>query len=326
MNVAGTRSTKVSVILPVYNGARFVRESIDSVLAQSFSAYEVVIVNDGSRDESEDVVRPYLSRANFKYLAQANQGVAAARNAGIRLADGELVTLIDQDDLWLPDKLELQVGYMDAHPEVGLLHTRVGFIDADSRAMEQMWPGWVRDCAGWRTDKQLAGNPIAPLTAMFRRSCLDAVGLFDPACAPADDWDLWLRISRQAQLGFLEAVTGLYRYHDSNESKNILKMKLAEIRVVEAFLRRDEAAITRREREIAETKLRKFYDRAARLLRDAGRDAEASAVRRKLYRLRLTSSLRRAGLLGVASRMGWVGRAYGLDAHRRRQAQRSASE
>jgi len=187
VNAAGARSTKVSVILPVYNGARFVREAIDSVLAQSFGVYEVMVVNDGSRDESEDVIRPCLSRPNFKYLAQANQGVPAGCNAGIRLADGELITLIDQDDLWPPDKLELQVRYMDAHPEVGLRHTRVDFIDADSRAMEQMWPGWVRDCAGWRTDKQLAGNPIAPLKAMFRRACRDD-GLFDPA------WDACWRL------------------------------------------------------------------------------------------------------------------------------------
>jgi len=109
MKAADTLSKRVSVILPAFNGASFVYEAIDSVLAQSFRACEVVTVNDGSRDESEDVIRPYLSRPNFKYLALSNQGVAAACNAGVSLADGELITLIDQNNLWLPDRLEQQV-------------------------------------------------------------------------------------------------------------------------------------------------------------------------------------------------------------------------
>lgn len=287
---------KVSVILPIYNGARFVREAIDSVLAQSYRAYEVVIVNDGSLDESEAVIRPYyLNRPNFKYVAQSNQGVAAARNAGIALAEGELLTLLDQDDLWLPEKLAMQVRYMDEHPEVGLLHTLVGFVDAQSRAMDRV-AGWVSECSGWCTEKLLQGNPIAPLTAMFRRSCVAAVGGFDSACESADDWDLWLRISRHAQVGFLDVVTGLYRYHESNVSKNVLRMKLAEIRVVEGFVRREGSAASPGEQKVAEAKLGKFYRRAVQLLREAGRDAEASALLRRLFRLRLAAVSRRLGL------------------------------
>lgn len=294
---------KVSVILPVYNGARFVREAIDSVLAQSYRGYEVVIVNDGSLDDSEAVIRPYLDRPNFKYVAQSNQGVAAARNAGIALAEGELLTLLDQDDLWVPEKLSMQVRYMDEHPEVGLLHTRVGFVDAQSRAMDQV-AGWVSECSGWCTEKLLQGNPIAPLTAMFRRSCVDAVGAFDSGCEPADDWDLWLRISRHAQLGFLDVVTGLYRYHESNASKNVLRMKLAEIRVVEGFLGREGSVASRRERQVAELKLGKFCLRASQLLREAGRDAEALALERRRFRLRRAALLRR---LGLSSLLAWAG-------------------
>jgi glycosyltransferase involved in cell wall biosynthesis len=322
MTAAIAAPPRVSVILPVYNGARFVRAAIDAVLGQSFAAFELVIVNDGSTDASEAVIAPVLSRPNVRYLAQPNQGVAAARNAGIRAARGEFVALIDQDDVWLPEKLALQVRYMDSHPEVGLLHTGVGFIDAESRPLDRLGPGWVAECAGWCTDRLLAGNPIAPVTALFRRQCLDAVGLFDPECVPADDWDLWLRLSRQAQVGFLPEVTALYRYHDGNESRNVLKMKLAEIRVVEGFLRRDGARCDRREREIAEAKLRKFYDRAARLLREAGRDAEAAAFRRRLFLLRLGASLRRVGLAGFP--VPWGGNGRASEAQERRGAQRPA--
>lgn len=120
--------------------------------------------------------------------------------------------------------------------------------------------------------------------------------MFDQGCAPADDWDLWLRISRHAQLGFLDEVTGRYRYHDANESSNVLKMKLAEVRVIEGFLRRSPETIIGGEREVAQKKLLKFYDRARRLLRSAGRGAEAAVLRRKAIRLRLAAALRQSGL------------------------------
>src|SRR5438067_8321397 len=121
----------VSVITPVYRGERFVAATIQSVLAQTYRDWELVIVDDGSPDDSAGIIDGYLPHPQIRFIRQANAGVAAARNTGIANARGEFVALLDQDDLWLPDKLERQLLYLNARPDVGFVHSRVDCIDAD---------------------------------------------------------------------------------------------------------------------------------------------------------------------------------------------------
>jgi glycosyltransferase involved in cell wall biosynthesis len=229
---AAATDAVVSVILPVYNGERFVQHAIESVLAQTHRRLQLVIVNDGSTDGSRAVIARYLSDPRIIYREQANQGVARARNAGIAAATGAYVALIDQDDLWLPEKLEHQVRYLEDHPEVGLLHARVRCIDAGGEVRSCDGVIWVYPFQG-RCAPQLArGNGIAPLTVMLRRSCIDDVGTFDQLLAPADDWELWIRIARQYELGFSDEVTALYRWHGENVSGNRVTMHRAVLRVL----------------------------------------------------------------------------------------------
>jgi glycosyltransferase involved in cell wall biosynthesis len=122
---------RVSIIVPAYNAAAYLPYAIDSVLAQTYQDWEIVIVDDGSTDNTRAVVDAYRSRLRdrLQYIFQPNRGVSAARNHGIRAARGEFIALLDADDVWLPQRLELGVNALDADPAVGLVHSRVARID-----------------------------------------------------------------------------------------------------------------------------------------------------------------------------------------------------
>jgi len=265
---------RVSVIIPVYNGERYFARTIESVLAQTYSAKEIVVVDDGSRDSSREVVARYLRHSNIRLIAQENAGVAAARNAGIRAASGEYIAVLDQDDLWLPDKLARQVEYLDEHPEIALVHSNIHFIDeAGERIPDPEW-AWVAPTCGQVLPELVQRNSICTCTVLLRKRALEQAGLFRQALAPADDWDLWLRIAARHPIGFVDAVTACYRVHQGNESRNLLKMQEAEIRVVETFIHEHPGAVGD---AITRAKLFSLYSEAARLLERSGRHAEARA-------------------------------------------------
>ena len=262
----------VSVIIPVYKGAAFIAQSIDSVLAQSYPDIELIIVNDGSPDNSDAVIQPYLADPRVKYIEQQNAGVAAARNAGIRVASGEYIAVLDQDDLWLPDKLARQVEYLDEHPEIALVHSNIHFIDeAGERIPDPEW-AWVAPTCGQALPELVQRNSICTGTVLLRKRALEQTGLFRQELAPADDWDLWLRIAARHPIGFVDAVTACYRVHQGNESRNLLKMQEAEIRVVETFIHEHPGAVGN---AITRAKLFSLYSEAARLLERSGRYTEA---------------------------------------------------
>jgi glycosyltransferase involved in cell wall biosynthesis len=262
----------VSVIIPVYKGAAFIALSIESVLAQSHLDLDLIIVNDGSPDNSVAVIQPYFADPRVKYIEQQNAGVAAARNTGIRAATGDYIALLDQDDLWLPDKLACQVEYLDKHPEIALVHSNIHFIgEAGERIPDPEW-AWVAPTYGQVLPELVQWNRICTCTVLLRKSVLEQVGLFRQELAPADDWDLWLRVAARHPIGFVDAVTACYRVHQGNESRNLLKMQEAEIRVVETFIREHPGAVGD---AITRAKLFSLYSEAALLLERAGRHAEA---------------------------------------------------
>lgn len=264
--------SRISILMPVYKGERFIAQSIDSVLAQSYPDIELIIINDGSPDNSAAVIQPYLADPRVKYIEQQNAGVAAARNAGIRAAAGEYIAVLDQDDLWLPDKLARQLEYLDEHPEIALVHSNIHFIDdVGERIPDPEW-AWVAPTCGQVLPEMVQRNSICTCTVLMRKRALEQAGLFRQELAPADDWDLWLRIAARHPIGFVDAVTAYYRVHQGNESRNLLKMQKAEIRVVETFIHEHPGAVGD---AITRTKLFSLYSEAARLLERSGRHAEA---------------------------------------------------
>ena len=224
--------------MPVYQGERFVATAIGSVLAQTYPAIELVIVNDGSTDKSAAIIKQFLPHPKIRYIEQTNSGVADARNTAIGNSSGALVALLDQDDQWLPDKLACQVDYLETHPDVSFVHTRVECIDAIGAACSCI--GAIADYPyqGRRVGQLLLGNRITASTVLMRASCIDNTGMFDQRFAPADDWELWLRIARLHTVGFIDSATALYRIHGANVSNDRVTMQRAALKVIDSIAQR----------------------------------------------------------------------------------------
>ena len=229
---------KVSIIIPVYKGERYIADAIQSVLEQSYQHYEMIIVNDGSPDNSRNKIEPYLHLPKLKYLEQENKGVSAARNLAIRHASGELVAFLDHDDLWLPDKLQTQVTYWRQHPEVGLVHSNYRNIATDGSPLPDMRsPRWPTDVEGDCFKELFIRNRIAMVTTIVSMKALEQVGAFNESIRGAEDYELWLRIAHAFPVGYVPEVLALYRVHDTNASHDKLKMTLAELQAMESVVR-----------------------------------------------------------------------------------------
>lgn len=185
-----TRNPLVSVIIPTYNRGWILKEAIESVLMQDFTDFELIVVDDGSTDNTLDILGDY--RKKLTVIEQHNQGVSAARNRGIKSASGKYVAFLDSDDLWLPQKLSRQVEYFDSHPEVLICQTEEIWVRNGRRVnpkkRHQKFSGMI-------FEPSLALCLVSPSAVMIRRNLFDEVGLFDESLPACEDYDLWLRIS-----------------------------------------------------------------------------------------------------------------------------------
>jgi len=199
----------VSVILPVYNGQQFLAEALDSVLAQTYPQMEVLVMDDGSSDNSSSIATQYLT---IVYHKLAHQGVAAARNAGVRLSTGDILAFIDQDDLWTPDKTAEQVEYLQKHTEVDVVSCHTEFF-LDGIASK---PDWLREARF-----QKPGKNFTLGSSLIRRSVLESVGLFDTVYKSASDHDWFVRaLDAGNQIGHMEATFLKRRLHQGNHSND----------------------------------------------------------------------------------------------------------
>lgn len=180
----------VTIVLPTYNRCRLVCRAIDSVLEQTYQAYELIVVDDGSSDATADRLADYGDRVTV--IKQANRGVSAARNAGIQAASGEFIALLDSDDVWLPQKLERQIAFFRTCPQAMICQTEEIWI----RNGKRVNPGKRhKKHSGMIFEKTLPLCLVSPSAVMLRKSLVDEVGLFDESLPACEDYDLWLRIS-----------------------------------------------------------------------------------------------------------------------------------
>ncbi len=191
-------SPLVSVILPSYNRADWLRAAIDSVLAQDYPAYQLIVVDDGSQDETPALLRSYGNR--LSRLRQSNKGVSAARNAGIGRAQGELIAFLDSDDRWLPQKLAVQVAYMQAHPELLFCQTEEIWMRRGVRVNPKQKH---QKQAGMIFEPSLRLCLISPSAVMMRRDFFQKVGRFDESLPACEDYDLWLRACSRYPVGLV---------------------------------------------------------------------------------------------------------------------------
>lgn len=186
----------VSIIIPTYNRAALVQQAIASVLAQTYTDFECIVVDDGSLDDTKAALQPLIAGARIHYAHQPNAGLSAARNHGLRLARGAYISFLDDDDLYEPRKLARQVEYMKAHPDAMLVHCwfrKFSDQNPDLGLRKTDWfQGWIypQMLSYWR---MLMATPCL----MFRRELFDEVGVFDESLRYAEDFDMWRRIARK---------------------------------------------------------------------------------------------------------------------------------
>lgn len=204
----------VSVLIPTYNRALFICEAIASVLTQTFSDFEIIIVDDGSTDNTEMLIREF-SDSRIIYIKQKNKGRSHARNVALSCARGRYIAFLDSDDVYLSGKLALQVSYLDSHPHVGMLYTSADCIDsAGNKAL-----GKYTATVSGRIYKSIAFfRPITITlpTVMVRRELFDEVGSFDENLHRFEDTDMWRRISKMTCIDALSEVTCKLRTHSDN--------------------------------------------------------------------------------------------------------------
>lgn len=212
-----------SVIIPTYNRAQMVCEAIDSVLAQTFNDFEVVVVDDGSTDGTSEVLRQrYGDRIH--YLYQENQGRAAARNRGIRVSGGEYLVFLDSDDWLLPRALEIQVGFLDHHPDVDVVYGDGYYCDRDGKPQQlisEERPPVPEE--GLLAIMVLHNVVVATHSAMVRRRALEMLGSpwFDEHLRGTEDADFWLRlVARDAYFAAHDQLVCRYRLHEGNASSH----------------------------------------------------------------------------------------------------------
>jgi glycosyltransferase involved in cell wall biosynthesis len=205
--VAKLNTPAVSVILPTYNRERFVGEAIASVQAQSFSAWELVVIDDGSSDATRDVVAPFLSDRRIRYIHQQNAGSSVARNRGLEATSAPLVAYIDSDNTWYPDFLALAVDQLSVHPEVDFVYGALVTFLHNLRSACILWEPFDRE-------RLIAGNFIDTNVVVHRRELVARYGLWDPRLSRLNDWDFALRYTTDKPAYALNALAAFYRQVD----------------------------------------------------------------------------------------------------------------
>lgn len=221
---------KVTVIIATYNAIAYLPSTVDSVIQQTFTDFEVLIVDDGSTDETVEWVSKLVD-PRVRLISQANQGVAVARNQGIMGAQGEYVAFLDADDLWEPTKLEKQVKCLEENPQVGLVNTSIVNIDEQGKPLGAVNASDIEgNVLKYIVEENLILCGSAP---MVRRSCLEAVQGFDQKLMSAEDWDLWIRLAARYDFAVVREPLVLYRQHLNSKSNNIERHLKHRLKVID---------------------------------------------------------------------------------------------
>ena len=211
----------VSAIIPTYNYGKFVTEAVESALAQTYEPLEVIVVDDGSTDNTKQILEPYMSR--IRYIYQKNQGLSAARNTGIAAARGEFIAFLDSDDLWHSRKTEVQVRYLQENPHVAL---------AAGVAVPDLGHGWP-EIHSDRMEATLVSfadvflkTRFGPSSVIASKQVFCTVGNFSTELRSAEDRDMWIRVASQYQMARIDLPLWFYRIHGNSMSKNAAQMEI----------------------------------------------------------------------------------------------------
>ena len=276
---------RVSVVIPTYNCARFLGQTIDSALRQAYRDFEIIVVDDGSTDDTQQVVAGYGK--TIRYVYQSNQGASAARNVALSIASGEFIAYLDADDLWIADKLSRQVEYMDDHPACGFLHTEVSVIDEQNKVLHTRFNYETNRPVpqGLCIRELLLRSHIQTLTVLERRTAFDDAGMFDLRLPVAQDYLHWLGVVlRGYEVGYLAEPLGQYRWRAGSLMSSQRRLvedfvRIYEIIVAEYGLEQSQGA------EMMELVQAQLYATQRQLAYLERREGSGAIARRRLSRL-----------------------------------------
>jgi len=272
----------VSVIIPTYQRPHWVKEAIESVLAQNYKDYEIIVVNDGSTDNTAEVLNQFQDTIKI-ITHKRNKGQAAARNTAIASSQGRYIAFIDDDDIWLPSKLEKTITLLEANQKIGLIYSDMFFFNEKEVFPEPQSKKQPLHLACVRWMLFLFGNIVPmPCTVVVRRESLDQVGLFDETVNFCDDYDLWLRISEKWLLYYLDEPLAMYRLSETNASKDKERITRMVLAVKEKAIHRH-SDYRRLSPHLLERGFYKYYFKLANLYIDR---SEGEKVREVIRRYR----------------------------------------
>ncbi len=230
---------KVSIITAAYNSAAFIKTAIDSVVNQTYQDFELIVVDDGSKDETRKMVECYSKDAKIKirYIYQENGGPSKARNCAFKEAQGDYIAILDADDSWMPTRLEEGVNVLDSNPDIGFVHANIIGVDESGQAIKSFK----------RENQYLSGRifvhlflrkaDIASPTVLFRKSVCDSVGVFDENLTRlgSEDRDLWLRIAQKFEVHYIDQALAYYRIRSQSMSHDYTNMLKGRLYIIDKY-------------------------------------------------------------------------------------------
>jgi len=236
----GPAGDLVSVVIASYNMGHYLPLAVQSVLAQSYPNVEVLIVDDGSTDDTPAVLRQWDAHPRVRVHRQRNGGQARAKNQGVALSRGDFVAFLDADDVWLPEKLSRQMRLFAGRPEIGVVYSDYECMDGAGQPLPK---GPTHMHRGKISGALLIENFVSFPSAIVRRECLERHGAFDETLGMGIDYDLWLRLSAYYQFDFIAEPTVRYRIWAGQMSKNYRKRYESGIRIMQRFLERNPGVV-----------------------------------------------------------------------------------
>ena len=228
------KNPTVSVIIPTYNQAKFIDKAIESVLQQTYQDFEIIIINDGSKDNTEEIVKNY-SDFRIRYIChKKNLGLSEARNTGIRASRGKYIALLDSDDEFLPEKLDMQVELLRNEPsDVGVVCAWSFNIDKNGHYISKRY---LPRKGGYIFEDLLSANYMSVPALLIRRECFEKVGLFDSSLNGQEDWDMWIRIAKYYKFSLIKTLLAKRRIHPNRISYDLERKNVTANRIIKKYM------------------------------------------------------------------------------------------
>jgi alpha-1,3-rhamnosyltransferase len=272
----------VSIIIPSYNHSKYITETIESILGQTYDNFELIVIDDGSQDNSIEIIEKLRLNNKFIFIKRENKGLCETLNEGINLSRGKYIAICASDDIYLKDKIKLQVDFLETNPNYALCYGKIISFDNDGN---QKFINSKKYKSGKLFLDLIKTNFVPAVTQMYRKDIFDNIGGFDKDLW-IEDWDMLLRISYSYEIGFLDKYLAMYRNHGENMSggKNIRKMYENELKILNKW--KDTEAYSK----VINFWEEKWFSELSRIDKEEARKYLFSAVK-KIYKRRTFKAL-----------------------------------